>query len=61
LEIDVVFEEDAGKMLVLARVLAHDQIFQLEHVNALGFDDAVDQPGQVAVAELARGVRFGRP
>ena len=56
----------AGEMIDYLRVaeaagvLPHHQVFKLQDVNRSGVDLAVDQPGQVAVAEFAGSVRLGR-
>ena len=47
-------------MVELAGVLPHDQVFELQDVDRASVDLAMDQPGQVAVAEFTGSVRFRR-
>src|SRR5690349_3141008 len=52
LEVDIVFEQDARNLTKLTRILAHRQILQLKHVNVLEQNLTMNQPFEVAVAEL---------
>ena len=61
LEVDVVLEQDAGDASKLARVLPHHRVFELQHVDPVDVNLAVNQPGKIAVAEFAHGVRLDGP
>ncbi len=60
LEIDIVLEEGAGDAAVLAAVLRQRGVFELQHVDALLIDLAVDQPVQIFVGEFVHRVRQKR-
>jgi hypothetical protein len=58
LEVDVVFEEGAGEVAETAGVLAKDEVFELEDVDVVVVEGAVDGPLDVVGAEFVNGVGF---
>ncbi len=56
LEVNIVFEENAGDTSKLSRVLAHHQVFKLQNVDAASIDLAMDEPCEIGVAKLEHRV-----
>jgi len=53
-------KENAWDAMESAGVLAHDRVFKLENIDPMGVDLAVNEPGEIRIAELAYGVRLDR-
>ncbi len=60
LEIDVVLEQNAGDVAEPAGILSQHGVFELQHVDRAQINLAMDQPGEIGVAEFARRVRLDR-
>ena len=60
LEVDIVLEQDARNLAELTRILPHRHVLELQHVDVLQQNLTMDQPFEVAIAELRHRMRMQR-
>ena len=54
-------EQDARNATKFAGVLSEHGVFELQNIDVMGVDLAMDQPGEIGIAKFAHRVRFDRP